>query len=168
MTAIEFKNWVTLNKDVLYRFAYSILLDSHYAQDIVQDVLIKLWLQGDKTYQIKSLEAWCFTVTKNKCLNKLKKLSYQNKTQILYKKENYNPNDYLEAKELEHIIENIMLRLNGIQRAIMHLRDYEELDYSSISERLDITVSNVKIQVHRARKFIKETLQKEYGYEQDF
>lgn len=165
MTTEEFENQVNTHKDKLYRMAYAMLLDREAAKDIVQEVFMALWLKRKTVHRLKSIEAWCITVTKNKCINSLKK----QKTARLYttssEKIIHKPDDYLQAKELEMIIKSIMLKLSGTQRAVLHLRDHEHLDYESIGKRLKISKSNVKIQVFRARKFINSELKRIYGHE---
>lgn len=166
MTTKEFENWVNAYKNRLYRMAYSMLLEKQSAQDLVQEVFITLWLKRDMVHKLKSIEAWCITITKNKCLNAIKKKNtIKNYTAHNRGIPPYKPDDYLQAKELESIINETMLKLTGLQRAILYLRDNEYLDYKTIGEWLEISKSNVKIQMFRARKFISSELKKRYDYE---
>jgi RNA polymerase sigma-70 factor (ECF subfamily) len=72
MTSEEFKEKVFVLKDKLYRFSKQILADDMDAQDAVQDVLMKLWTVKDELQRYESIEAFAMTMTKNRCLDKLR------------------------------------------------------------------------------------------------
>jgi RNA polymerase sigma factor (sigma-70 family) len=55
-------------------------------------------------------------------------------------------------------IRQIMQSLPDKQRIVMHLRDIEELSYDEIAEVVGITMDQVKVNLHRARKAVRERL----------
>ena len=153
------------HKDRIYRIAFAILLDKHSAEDIVQEVLITVWQKRNGLDKLRSVEAWYTTVTKNKCINVLKKSSRLTGIRNLEKQESLTPVDYVQAKELKTNIEIIMSQLTPTQRTILHLKENEFLEYKEISNRLGLSISNIKIQVYRSRQFIANELRKIYKNE---
>jgi RNA polymerase sigma-70 factor (ECF subfamily) len=55
-------------------------------------------------------------------------------------------------------IQALMQRLPEKQRLVMHLRDVEEMAYEEIAKTLDISLDQVKVNLHRARKTIRQSL----------
>ena len=82
----EFKSKVLPLKDRLYRIALQMLKSLEEAEDALQDVMVRLWDKRMQLKEYKNLEAFAVTVTKNRCLDKLKS-----------KKHNY----HLDVQELE-------------------------------------------------------------------
>lgn len=58
----------------IYRLALMYVKSQSLAEDIVQDVFLKLWFQRKKLSEIKSLESWIYTIAKNHTLNLIRQL----------------------------------------------------------------------------------------------
>ena len=129
-------------KDKLYRLALRITENEEDAQDIVQETMIKAWKLTEENRQIQSMEAWCMTVARNMSLDKTEKM----KTTHSEKTENYDPAD----EETPH--------------TAMQLRDVEGMSYKEISEIMQISESDVKVSIFRARQKIKEEYLKLIDY----
>ena len=72
MSLEAFKTKVLPVKDKLYRFALKLVKSEPEAQDIVQEVLIKVWDKRNEMDEVENMEAWCMRVTRNLSLDKLK------------------------------------------------------------------------------------------------
>ena len=72
MTRQEFKANISKIKNKLFRFSLNILDDVAEAEDVVQEVFIKLWNKKDEMDQINNVEAWCMRVTRNLSIDKLR------------------------------------------------------------------------------------------------
>ena len=59
-------------KDKLYRFALNIVGNTFDAEDIMQELMIKIWNRMDQYTLIENKEAWCMTVTRNMCIDKVR------------------------------------------------------------------------------------------------
>lgn len=70
----DFKTKILAVKDKLYRLAYLLLQDKEDAEDILQEVCLKLWTGNDKINSYRSFEAFSMCMTKNLCLDHLKKI----------------------------------------------------------------------------------------------
>ena len=66
-----FKNEIFPLKDKLFRYAYSLLKDRAEAEDVVQEVFMRLWQKRDELINIKNIEAWNMTMTRNLTLDRI-------------------------------------------------------------------------------------------------
>ncbi len=163
-----FKKQVLPIKDQLFRFSLRIVGNVAIAEDVVQEVFIKLWAKREDLSEIKNLEAWCMRMTKNLSIDKLRSKHQK----VGFFKEGFdvdngmaNPHQLTEQKDTITQIQLIMQRLPEKQRMTMHLRDIEGMTYEEITQVLHISLSQVKVNLFRARKFIRQELlnNKTYG-----
>ena len=154
-------------KNKLYRFALSYLRDEDEAKDIVQEVMIKLWQNLQANKKINNIEAWSMTCTRNKSLDRMKSKSYANQSLEGQYDLQYNeddPSQILENKELLSHVGEIVDQLSLKQREVVRLRDFEGMSYKEIEEIMGLDMNQVKVNLFRARKFIKEKMDKVIKY----
>ena len=159
----EFKHSVLPVKNKLYRFALRFLGNEDEAKDVVQEVLIKAWDRREDLVQYRSVEAWCMRLTRNISLNKLKSGHYS-KTQLLEEKlrlstEKQTPYQSTESQDILTNIQNFMKALPPLQQQVLQLRDIEGYSYDEISDTLEVTLGQVKVNLYRARQHLKKNLQ---------
>ncbi len=145
-------------KDKLYRFAYRIVGDSFEAEDIVQEVLVKIWKKKDQFLQIENKEAWCMTLTRNLSIDKkrAKKMNTSSIDNFHHIKDHQdNPEISLEKQELVMKVRKMIDSLPERQKMVVHLRDIEGMSYKEISQTLELSLDQVKVILHRARKALK-------------
>ena len=150
-------------KDKLYRFALNIVGNTFDAEDIMQELMIKIWNRMDQYTLIENKEAWCMTVTRNMCIDKVrnKKTSAQDISDYHHLRDS-TPTVDKKLEETERF-GNIMSLVNQLpekQKMIIHLRDVEGYTYQEIADMTETTVDFVKVSLHRARKALKEALLK--------
>jgi len=161
MTRQEYQHTVISIKDKLFRFALRYLKNPPEAEDVVQEVFIKIWNQRNELGHINSIEGWCMTLTRNMSIDKLR--SSHSKTREI--PEGYDmvetaatPEEQTEQSDTFHQVEMMMQALPEKQRLTMHLRDIEGLSYKEIAEQLELPMNQVKVNLFRARKAIREKL----------
>jgi RNA polymerase sigma-70 factor (ECF subfamily) len=159
---MEFKEQIWPIKDRLFRLALRVVDDRAEAEDVVQEVMIKLWRQGQDLQLVKNLEAWCFRLTRNLALDKLKG-GYRKRRTELPSDNNVlqttdRPDQLLEAQDGYQRIRSFIQALPEQHRAVMHLRDIEGLSYQEIASALDMTLPQVKTNLFRARKAVKAAI----------
>jgi RNA polymerase sigma factor (sigma-70 family) len=160
-----FETQIMPTTDKMYRYAYSILKESTLAQDVVQDCLVKIWSKRHKLVEIQSPEAWAMRITRNQCYdwvktNRFTVLSDQDIDRPSSEHTDFN----MMMAEQANWLALIMERLPEKQQEIYHLREIEELTYQDIAEILSISLSEVKVYLHRARTTIKTSLAKIDAY----
>ena len=157
----QFTSEILPYKNKLYRFAYRIVGNGAEAEDVVQEVMIKLWNQREKLHEYNNIEAWCIRMTKNLSIDKTRSKHY--KVGIIpegfdISSNHNNPHKVAETQDTMQRIKNMMDTLPTKQREVMHMRDIEGLSYKEIEVQLQIPMNQVKVYLFRARKFIKSQL----------
>lgn len=147
----------------LFRFALRITGSSHEAEDVVQEVMEKVWKSSpEQTASVQNWEAWCMTLTRNRSLDKTRSQNLRRTAPIdgvsERKADSASPAQAAENRDLAEIVKKMMQELPEKQRLVMHLRDVEELSYEEIAETLSVTLEQVKVNLHRARKTIRERM----------
>ena len=163
MTPEEFKSQVLPLKNKLYAFALSLLSNTEEAKDVVQDIMVKVWEEDKDLNEYRNIEAWCMTLTRNRSLDRMKRKDYRQDdvaTMHHLKQEDRDPFHALSEKELVMKVKKLVKKLPVLQREIILLRDFQEHSYEEICEVLNIEMNQVKVYLHRARKFIKEEIKK--------
>jgi RNA polymerase sigma factor (sigma-70 family) len=148
-------------QDKLYRFSLRITGNSVEAEDIVQEIRIRLWNKELEINDLKNPEAWCMTLAKNLSLDKLRSKHRRTEDadglrQVIAPSE--NPYQQTEKVDMMQQIRLILKNLPEKQRMVMHLRDIEGLTYDEIVEQLEMPMSQVKINLFRARQTVREKL----------
>ncbi len=164
MSLEAFKARVLPAKNKLYRFAFRIIGDQEEAKDIVQEVMIKVWDKRDNMHKTQNMEAWCMQITKNLCYDKLKSKAFQNSSSL---PENWQLEDTSSTPEGSAEMNDIMNQVHGFisnlpnkQKQVIHLRDIEGYSYKEIGDIMEIDMSQVKVNLFRARKAVRESLLK--------
>jgi len=151
----EYNISVENHGDSLYRFAVNFLKNQEEAQDIVQDVFEKLWINRDKV-EFEKAKSWLFTCAHNAMIN------FVNKRARFTKLVNEFQSDSTELKsfgfESKQVINHILGILPPLQKTIILLRDLEGYSYEEIGDILSLSSSQVKVYLFRARLKIKKQL----------
>ncbi|CAL1518895.1 RNA polymerase sigma-70 factor [Chitinophaga sp. MM2321] len=149
----------------IYKLAIRYLKSPVLAQEIVQDVFLKLWFERKNMITDKPVEAWLITVAKNKLINQFKKLTREWNRKSAYNADvPINKSTDGESKLLNAEFErNFNSIINGLpqqQKQILHFTKEEGLSYNEIALRLNISPLTVKTHMARAldkiRKCLKE------------
>ena len=168
MTAEEFNKEVFPLKNKIFRFAKRLMKTDVEAEDITQEVFIKLWHEKKELQHYNRIEAFAMTVTKNLCLDKLKSSRYTTTTVDVDGRDLINPGDtpQIRAEKTDHkaLMNQVIDRLPEQQKMIIHLREIEEYEFEEIVSITGLNINVVRINLSRARKTIKEEFIKIYNY----
>jgi RNA polymerase sigma-70 factor (ECF subfamily) len=148
-------------KDKLYRFALRIVGSTAEAEDIVQEVLVKIWDRRGEMAEVKNPEAYCITLTKNLSLDKLKskhRRTVEIAEAVQLMSSESTPYTSVEKQDMMQMIRSFMQELPEKQRMVMHLRDIEDMTYDDIATTLDMPLQQVKVYLHRARSTIRDKM----------
>ena len=164
MEEISFKNDVLPLKDKLFRLALRITSNREEAEDIVQDTLIKLWNQRNEWSAIRNMETYSMTVCRNLALDAISKSERQNisldETAHAQPDTSRMQDEVLMRQQQMDRIRAIIQQLPEKQRTIILLRDIEEKSYQEIAEIMGINLSDVKVNLFRARQTLKAKINK--------
>lgn len=156
-------------KQKLFRFALRLLGNEEDAKDIIQDAFMKVWHNKEKMGELQNLEAWCMRITRNLALDKLKSKKYRitdniDRAQEVPASHQQTPHQRSEQSDLMRRVHSLIHALPEKYRTILQLRDIDGLSYQEIADVLDIEMSEVKVNLHRARKQVREQLQNIHVY----
>jgi len=144
----------------LFRLAANLCKDDSMARDIIHDVFLKLWEIRQQLHEIESIEAFLFTLTRNKVMDYLRKVAsdarlkqaiWESMQQIVA------PTNRAEEKEFHEVLASAIDRLPPQRKAIYLLRD-AGYNYNEIADQLHISRHTVKNQVSAALKSIRQTV----------
>ncbi len=161
MSLEAFQSRVLPVKNKLYRFALKMLRNEDEAKDVVQETMIRVWKKKDEMHTYLNMEAWCMRIVKNLSIDRLKSKQYQ--TDSLTEghdltETSTSPYKNAEISDTMKQISQFMDSLPEKQRQVMQLRDIEGFSYKEIGEILEIDINQVKVNLFRARKAVKENL----------
>ncbi len=141
--------------DRLYRFIIKNLnKDVETARDIVQNCFESLWKKR-KDVSPEKVKSFLFQVAHNQIID-----VYRKSGRMLYV-ENYHENALSDAprtNDTKELMHKVLEQLPSIQRSMILLKDYEGYSYAEIAEIIQVSEGQVKINLFRARKKIKNLL----------
>lgn len=147
-------------KDVIYSIALRYLKVPVIAEEVVQDVFLKLWLHRKDLKQLTSIDAWIITVTKNLISNYLRKLARE----ALCAKISSSPtptdnaDSLIRKHELDNAFQNALDQLSPQQKIIYQLSRRDGMTYVEIAEKLNLSPLTVKTHLSRAHNSLRSYL----------
>lgn len=148
MTDKEYKEQIDLHADDVLRYLAKNIKDGEVAKDILQDTFVSLWENKEKVEPSK-IKNWLFTVAHN---NMLKLFRYNKIRQNSFIEENSSELNL----ENTQLIDQLLKQLPDRMRQCLMLKDWQGFSIKEISEILDISEENVKVNIFRAKVKLKE------------
>ena len=168
MTRTEFDDLIKQQSRKLYGFAFRILRNQEEAEDVVQEIFIKLWKMGDRLDEYKSIDALALAMTRNYCIDLLRKQKHlYNGDFSASDFQNFaapSPHEQLENIESGEILNKIIEGLPETYRDVIKLKEIEGESYEEIAEKTDQNINTLRVTLSRARKIIRDEYKK-YQYE---
>jgi RNA polymerase sigma-70 factor (ECF subfamily) len=159
-----FEELLTRHHQSVYRLAYRFLNDSPEAEDITQEVFLRVF-KAARTYSPKAkFSTWLYTITKNLCFNALRKkrsvsiFSIEDEILPELPSMDESPIARLEEAEVKKRVLDAVKELPANLRIAVLLLKYHGLSYEEVAEILECTVNAVKLRVHRAKKFLAKSI----------
>ena len=152
----------------MYRLALRITLNSQEAEDVVQDVIIKVWRQSQSStgVQIENMAAYLLRLTRNLSIDRQRMKANQTESLDAMMSgedgEHLVSTDAAQAERRAYVAERLSLVrrvMEGLpekQRTAMQLRDFEGKTYKEIAAIMEITEEQVKVSIFRARQTVKQ------------
>ncbi|HEX2936640.1 MAG TPA: RNA polymerase sigma factor [Bacteroidales bacterium] len=151
MTVDQYNKSVDVYSDGLFRFVLKNLRDTDKARDIVQDSYEKLWVKVE-TVSFEKVKSYLFSTAYHTMIDMLRREKRQSEWDPSIEKELVYNQHYSDLKE---VLNHALSLLPEIQRSVIMLRDYEGYSYEEIGEITNLTDSQVKVYIFRARTFMK-------------
>lgn len=139
------------------------------AEDISQQVFIRVWKSASRYKPSAKFTTWMFTITRNLVFNEMRRRQRKPAVSMDEREEEYNlmapdentaaPDEQVLENELVRAIDDAIQALPEKQRMAVILRRYEDRSYEEIADVLKLSLSAVKSLLFRARAQLKENLQ---------
>ena len=146
----------------LVAFVSKITHTRHTAEEITQEVFLRLWQKKEQFEYTTSLDSWLFAVAANLAFDHLKKEAQKDKLVAFYRK--YRPADdtsaLLSYRETRTIIETAVEQLPEQQKLVYKLSREDGLSHQEIAGHLGVTVNTVKSHIGKALKTLRDILKK--------
>ena len=156
MTEKEFNECVNLYADNVFRFIIKNLKHEEDARDVVQASFEKLWINREKVENERS-KSYLFTVAYHQMIDLIRK----NKRVKLEEDFSSSTQTTREPQtEIKKLLNEALNRLSETQRSLVLLKDYEGYSYEEIAVITSLSISQVKVYLHRARIQLKNYLVK--------
>lgn len=156
MTEKEYNDCVTQYADNVYRFILKNLRHEEDSRDVVQTAFEKLWRNREEVDGAKS-KSYLFTVAYNGMIDHLRKVK---RVQL---KEEFRDEARISNRQMNNakaVLQDALARLSETQRSLVMLKDYEGYSYDEIGKIMNLSESQVKVYLHRARLQLKEYIVK--------
>ena len=179
MTRQEFQGLLTEYKDDVYGLSVYLLGRPQDAEDVTQEVYLRLWRAGDRI-EMETAKWWLLRVTRNLCLDQLRRrkvreIARADAVTVLERghvgietEEDDRRDRSLEVSDLGagalHTelaldvgrLAEAMESMKEPYRSALLLRELNDLSYEEIAETLSMSLANVKVTLHRARKKLRD------------
>ncbi len=146
-------------KNDIYAHAFHFTQSVFVAEEITQDVFLKLWLNKQSLAEINNLEAWLYTITKNACFNQLKKIAREHRLKNSLAQEpeqiDETTESYLVVKEQQSLLQQAIDHLSAQQKLVFKLNREGGLKNAEIARQLNISPNTVKTHMVGALRSIR-------------
>ena len=145
----------------IFNFLHFKLGNIEAAEDLLQDVFIKIWERRRQLRENTSIKSFLFTIARHAALNYLRHnrivLKFQVEQRIRVSEEESEYQEF-ERNEIEQVLMNALTKLPEKSRLPFMMSRFEELTYNEIADRLNISVKTVESHMGRALKLLRESL----------
>jgi RNA polymerase sigma-70 factor (ECF subfamily) len=146
----------------VYWHVRKMVIDHDDADDLTQEVFIKIWKNLDKFREDAKLYTWVYRIATNECLSFLNKkkrrffLPIHDVESELSNKVDLNST--LSGDEIQVKLQKALLKLPDKQRLVFNMKYFDEMKYDEIAEITETSVGALKASYHLAVKKIEESL----------
>ena len=162
--AVAFRELFSRYHDSVYAYSLRITHSVCMAEDITQEVFLKLWLHREKLKELENLEAWIITVARNLCFNQLKKTARE-KCIIGLQPEQYDGADVVsieqrvEQRDLLLKLREASAQLTPKEQIVYRLNKEQGLRKEEIARALNISQNTVKAHLTNALRKMRHYME---------
>ena len=156
MSTEEFTELYLPLRGALYRVAFFILESEDDAMDAVQDLYLKLLSSTDALETVRNPKAYCITLMRNICLDRVRKASRRMETEVMETVSDESPAD--ERMSDRQRIKDICQKLSSLperERTVLRMKVFEDLSYDEIQKRTGIGYLSLRVLLSNARRKLR-------------
>ena len=162
----------------LFKIGRSYGFIHHDTEDLMQDAFISAYTNLGKFENRSSLKTWLVKIMLSHCYHRKQKASHKNEfasdsleknnTTPMFSHNGFNTGKTIMNNELKHVLEKALVEIPEEYRMVFTLRELNGMSIRETSEALDISESNTKIRLKRAKSMLRSQIQKMYSPEEIF
>ncbi|GAK36936.1 MAG: RNA polymerase sigma factor [Bacteroides graminisolvens] len=154
----QFKITVVPLRGKLLNYARKLTDDSSDAEDVVQEVMLKLWNIRQKLEEYNSIEALAVRITHNLCMDmwRSKRTDQVSLDQVPVVSQTVNPERVLEGNDEIRLMREIISSLPTLQQTIIRMKDIEEYETEEIAQITGCSSESIRSNLSRARKKVRD------------
>jgi RNA polymerase sigma-70 factor (ECF subfamily) len=172
---VAIRTIIKANNQRLYRLARGILRDDAEAEDVVQDTYIRLFTHLDEFRGEASLTTWLSRIAINEALGRVRKRklvaplppadSPASADIISFPRQasSEDPEKTMAQREIQHVVEQAIDELPDPFRIVFVARVMEGMSVEATADLLDLNTITVKTRLHRARKMLRDSVERCIG-----
>jgi RNA polymerase sigma-70 factor (ECF subfamily) len=168
----KYQRWVVQYHDAAWALARYLLKDASEAEDAVQEAVVKL-RQHEAAMEPDRVRPWLLTVVRNNCLDRLRRHrpdyvaaiehSVVDTARLAGEQPGLaardGPEDILSRGQAAAWLRHLIDQLDEPNRSLVVLRDLMQLSYAEVGEATGLSLSQVKVYLHRARRRLRDQLE---------
>ncbi len=163
--------------EMVYALSYGVLHSAEPARDVTQDVFLKVYHEIVKFQGKSKFKTWLYRVTVNTALDAARKIKpatsldmtdasvEENVKPVVLEDPSPGPRDRASGEELKDMLKRAIGELSPEHRAVLTMREWQQMSYEEIAETLDLEMGTVMSRLHYARKKLAEILKQKKGFE---
>jgi RNA polymerase sigma-70 factor (ECF subfamily) len=162
-----FRKLADTYRDKVFTFAWYSLHSREEAEDVTQEVLVKLW-QHAESVDPEKLTAWVMRVARNAVIDTTRRRKSRgavfadgvdfNVVESLVASGNAGPDQAIRSREVRDALQEALAQVEEPYRSIVVMREVQEMSYSEIVAALEMPLNTVKVYLHRGRRMLREVL----------
>jgi len=165
--ASAFGEIVSKYQNKVYNLCRHMLRNAEDAEDAAQDVFLKAYQALPKFQPDASLYTWLYRIATNTCIDYKKKPIFESLfgdngegERLIHDRasEAPSPEKLYQSKQIDQALQESLAKLSPKLRAIIILKEIEELSYEEIADTLDISMGTVKSRIARARAELQQLM----------
>ena len=153
----------------IYQYSLAFLKSSELAEEFTQDVFVRLWQNRSKLTQVRQFADYLFILARNLLFTQLKKkiTRHEPLDQESGAEPIWNPDQQLDAKELDELITKAVALLPPQQKSVFQYAHQQKMDYQQVADIMKISKRTVRFHMAAAVAFIRSYIYFEYGNSPD-
>ncbi len=155
-----FERLVREYSEQLYWQIRRIVLTHEDADDVLQNVLMKVWAHLDHFHHDSRLSTWLYRIAINESIDFVRRQKKQASVSVDNQSagisQQLQADEYFDGDEMQALLQEAIAQLPDVQRTVFNLRYFDEMKYSEMSRLLDTSEGSLKASYHIAVKKISE------------
>jgi RNA polymerase sigma-70 factor (ECF subfamily) len=157
MNQEQFKKEILPLRNRLIAYSQRLTDNKDDAEDVTQEVFLKLWFMREKLKDCKDIPAFAFTIAKHLSLNIIKHKKFEcEELDEQWQSDDLNPLQELECRDSVEKLLRLMDKLPNLQQSILRMKHIEGFETEEIASLTGCSMESVRMNLSRARKKIRD------------